>query len=149
MVVEAVCCELVSGVIFPVYREFTGNSCESPGFPTELAPDSGTLSSAWRQIPCAQEQGINPPHQGSFWTLQGTCGAKQGESQRANMNGGINLECDCRCTGPNHSCGIRQLHLANKAGTHQIALQCDGCRTASAVKALAVPLLECRAMTTR
>ena len=24
--VDAVCCELVSGMIFPVYREFTGNS---------------------------------------------------------------------------------------------------------------------------
>ena len=76
MVVEAVCCELVSGVIFPVYREFTGNSCESPGFPTELAPDSGILSNAWRQIPCAQEQGINPPHQGCFRHYVANAGGK-------------------------------------------------------------------------
>ena len=75
--------------------------------------------------------------------------AKQGEPQGAIMNRGINLECDCCCTWPNHFPWNTTMHLANKAGTHQITLQCDGCRTASAVKALAVPLLECRAMTTR
>ena len=58
LAVDAVYCELVSGGVFPGYREFTGNIGDFSRLEIESVVNTGLFSISCEQIPCILEQRI-------------------------------------------------------------------------------------------